>query len=54
MSNANNSITESRIANLLSGEGSSKERVLVLFKAKLMVAVERIQGKFIVVSSEIF
>ena len=49
MSNANNSMTESRIANLLSGEGSSKERVLSTAhngaQAKLMVAVKRIQGK---------
>ena len=42
----NNSTTESQIANLLSGEGSSKE---VLSQSEIMVA-----AKFPVVSSVIF
>ena len=46
LSNANNSTTESRIANLLSGEGSSKE---VFSQSEIMAAV-----KFLVVSLVIF
>ena len=46
LSNANNSTTESRLENLLSGEGSSKE---VFSQSEIMAAV-----KFLVVSLVIF